>query len=123
VANHDHPYLGRLRVEQWDNAVEQGRHAARVMLGGDDPYTRQPSFFTDQFDVGLEYVGHAHGDDQLVIRGDLERRVFTAFWIHADTVVAGMQVNDWDAIEPIRRMVGRPASDRLRDPDTELAML
>jgi 3-phenylpropionate/trans-cinnamate dioxygenase ferredoxin reductase subunit len=121
VANHDHPDLGRIRVEHWDNAIQQGKHAARVMLGSDDPYTRQPYFFTDQYDLGMEYVGHAGPRDELVIRGNLEQRVVTAFWIRSDTVVAGMHINDWDAIEPIKRLVGRPATPRLRNPNTELA--
>ena len=58
VANHDHPALGRLRVEHWDNAIHQGKHAARAMLGDDAAYDRQPYFFTDQYDLGMEYVGH-----------------------------------------------------------------
>src|SRR5690606_19025292 len=56
VANHEHPGLGRIRVEHWDNAIQQGRHAARSMLGGQEPYARQPYFFTDQYDLGMEYV-------------------------------------------------------------------
>lgn len=121
LANHDHPSLGRIRVEHWDNAIEQGKHAARVMLGGDAPYTRQPYFFSDQYDLGLEYVGHVSEYDELVIRGSFTERVVTAFWIRENTVVAGMHINDWDAIEPIKRIVGRQARPELRDPTTELA--
>ncbi|KAA1424331.1 NAD(P)/FAD-dependent oxidoreductase [Nocardioides antri] len=117
VADHDHPLLGRLRVEHWDNAIEQGKHAARTMLGDDAPYVRMPSFFTDQYDLGMEYVGHvgAEGADEVVIRGDVEARVVTALWLRAGRVVAGMHVNDWDAIDPIRRLVGGPADARSRD--------
>lgn len=123
VANHDHPTLGRLRVEHWDNAIEQGRHAARGMLGDDAPYTRLPYFFTDQYDLGMEYVGRvAPGTStELVVRGDLEKRVFTALWIGDGTVLAGMQVNDWDATEHLRRLVGGPAPERVRDPEVALA--
>ena len=121
VANHDHPALGRIRVEHWDNAIQQGRHAARSLLGDDAPYIRLPYFFTDQYDLGMEYVGHVAGDAELVVRGDLRFRVVTAFWIRDDTVVAGMHVNDWDAIEPIRRIVGSPVDPRLRDPETDLS--
>lgn len=112
VANHDHPLLGRVRVEHWDNAIEQGRHVARAMLGDDAAYTRQPYFFTDQYDLGMEYVGHvgADGYDDVRIRGDLAERVFTAFWIKDDTVAAGMHAGDWDAIDQIREVVGGPAS-------------
>ena len=113
VANHDHPQLGRLRVEHWDNAIEQGRHAARAMLGDTSAYQRQPYFFTDQYDLGMEYVGHVGRDgyDQVRISGDLDARVFTAYWTKGDKVLAGMHANDWDAIDDIRRLVGGPVSD------------
>jgi 3-phenylpropionate/trans-cinnamate dioxygenase ferredoxin reductase component len=122
VANHDHPLHGRLRVEHWDTAIHQGRHAARSMLGHDEPYTREPYFFTDQYDLGMEYVGHVGPDgyDEVVIRGDVSARVVTALWVRGDRVVAGMHVNDWDAIDPIRAAVGREASDALRDPTVAL---
>ncbi|QZY27994.1 NAD(P)/FAD-dependent oxidoreductase [Nocardioides coralli] len=126
VANHDHPSLGRVRVEHWDNAQEQGKHAARVMLGDDAPYDRQPFFYTDQYDLGMEYVGHVGRDgyDEVVVRGDLSGdRVFTALWVKDDRVAAGMHANDWDATETIRALVGRAADDRVRDPDVPLADL
>jgi NADPH-dependent 2,4-dienoyl-CoA reductase/sulfur reductase-like enzyme len=121
VANHDHPTIGRIRVEHWDNAIAQGQHASRVMLGSDDPYTRKPYFFTDQYDLGMEFVGTTRDYDELVFRGDVGERMITAFWLRDDTVIAGMHINDWDAIEPIRRLVGQQASPQLRDPDVELA--
>jgi 3-phenylpropionate/trans-cinnamate dioxygenase ferredoxin reductase subunit len=125
VANQDHPLLGRIRVEHWDTAIHQGRHAARSMLGDDEPYTRQPYFFTDQYDLGMEYVGHVgpKGYDELVIRGDFASRVTTAFWIKANHVVAGMHTNDWDAIDPIRAWIGSEADDDLRNPAIPLADL
>ena len=121
VANHDHPTIGRVRVEHWDNAIEQGRHAARVMLGNDHPYTRMPYFFTDQYDLGMEFVGHTTGYDELLIHGSFEEQVIRAFWIRDDTVIAGMHINDWDAIDPIKRTVGKPASAQLRELNVELA--
>ena len=125
VANQDHPLLGRIRVEHWDTAIHQGRHAARSMLGGDEPYTRQPYFFTDQYDLGMEYVGHVGpaGYDELVIRGDFASRVTTAFWLKDNRVVAGMHTNDWDAIDPIRAWIGLEASEDLRNPGISLANL
>ncbi|HEY0888755.1 MAG TPA: FAD-dependent oxidoreductase [Nocardioides sp.] len=124
VAQHDHPLLGRIRVEHWDTAIQQGRHAARSMLGEEQPYARQPYFFTDQYDLGMEYVGHVgpEGSDEVIVRGDLEARVFSAFWLRGATVLAGMHVNDWDAIEAIRRIVAAPAVDTaaLRDPSIPL---
>ncbi|MDT0203094.1 FAD-dependent oxidoreductase [Nocardioides sp. AE5] len=112
VANHDHLSLGRLRVEHWDNAIAQGKHVAGSLLGEVDPYTAQPYFFTDQYDLGMEYVGHvgAAGHDAVHVRGDLASRVFTAYWTRGDRVVAGMHAGDWDAITQIRELVGGPAS-------------
>ncbi|GAA3811273.1 NAD(P)/FAD-dependent oxidoreductase [Nocardioides panacisoli] len=125
VANHDHPLLGRIRVEHWDTAIHQGRHAARTMLGDDEPYTRQPYFFTDQYDLGMEYVGHVgpNGYDELVIRGEFTSRITTAFWIRDDHVVAGMHTNNWDAIDQIRTWIGREADGDLRNPAIPLADL
>jgi 3-phenylpropionate/trans-cinnamate dioxygenase ferredoxin reductase component len=127
IAQHDHPVLGRrLRVEHWDNAIQQGRAAARVMLGGDDPYERLPYFFTDQYDLGMEYVGSVGPDgyDEVVLRGDVGTRVFSAFWLQGGRVLAAMHANDWDQIDPIRGIVGRQVDrDRLADETVALAEL
>lgn len=123
VANHEHPSLGRVRVEHWDNAIQQGRHAARSMLGGREPYTRQPYFFTDQYDLGMEYVGHLgpNGCDEVVVRGDRDTRVLNALMITGGRVVAGMHTNDWDATDHLRSCVGREATDTMRDASIPLA--
>lgn len=123
VAHHDHPDLGRLRVEHWDTAIKQGQHAARSMLGGQEPYTRQPYFFTDQYDLGMEYVGHLgrEGYDEIVVRGDHASRVLNAVMITDGTVVAAMHTNDWDATDHLRAWLGREATDRLRDTSVALA--
>jgi 3-phenylpropionate/trans-cinnamate dioxygenase ferredoxin reductase subunit len=109
VASARHPRYGRrVRVEHWDNAQEQGAAAARSMLGAAEPYARLPYFFSDQYDLGLEYVGLHDPGDELVIRGSLAEACFQAFWLAPDgTVSAGMHVNDWDAIGPIRALVER----------------
>lgn len=126
VANHLHPVLGRrIRVEHWDTAIEQGKVAARNMLGEQEPYTRLPYFFTDQYDLGMEYVGSVGPDgyDEVIVRGDLAGQ-FTAFWLTQELVLAGMHVNDWDAIDPIRAIVGsRVAPDQLRDESVDLATI
>jgi 3-phenylpropionate/trans-cinnamate dioxygenase ferredoxin reductase subunit len=93
VANHLHPALGRLRVEHWDNALHQGPAAARAMLGSDEPYARTPYFFSDQYDVGMEYSGHPDGWDRVVLRGDPASFEFNAFWLAGDRVLAEMGVN------------------------------
>ena len=112
IANAFHPVLGRrIRVEHWDNAIKQGKAAALSMLGEDVSYDRLPYFFTDQYDLGMEYVGHADPADvdEVVVRGDTSGdRVFTAYWVKDGTVVAGMHANDWDAIDGIKDQVGRP---------------
>ncbi|HEY9563768.1 MAG TPA: FAD-dependent oxidoreductase [Nocardioides sp.] len=119
VANHDHPVLGRrLRVEHWDTAVRQARAAAGVMLGGEEPYAQQPYFFTDQFDVGIEFVGSLdpQGAAEVVVRGGEQARTFQAFWLRGNRVMAAMHVNQWDAIDSIRAVVGREVDVvRLRD--------
>jgi 3-phenylpropionate/trans-cinnamate dioxygenase ferredoxin reductase subunit len=126
VASALHPRYGRrVRVEHWDNALSQGAAAARAMLGNADPYMKLPYFFSDQYDLGLEYIGLHAPEDELVIRGPLHDRCFQAFWIAADgSVSAGLHVNDWDAIEPIRALVETGATvdpRRLSDPDQPLA--
>jgi 3-phenylpropionate/trans-cinnamate dioxygenase ferredoxin reductase subunit len=123
VANHDHPLFGRLRVEHWANALEQGPSAARAMLGQDVVYERVPYFFSDQYDVGMEYAGHSAPGDEVVMRGDPAAREFIAFWLRDGRVAAGMNVNVWDVSEHIQELVRSGASvdrDRLRDPDIPL---
>lgn len=87
--------------------------------------SQEPDFFTDQYDLGMEYVGSLGPDgyDDVVLRGDLAGQ-FTAFWMRDDRIAAGMHVNDWDAIDPVRRLVGATVSlDRLRDESVDLATL
>jgi 3-phenylpropionate/trans-cinnamate dioxygenase ferredoxin reductase component len=123
VANHDHPILGRLRVEHWANALEQGPAAARAMLGQDVTYDRVPYFFSDQYDVGMEYAGHADPGDEVVFRGDPATREFIAFWLRDGRVAAGMNVNVWDVNEHIQELVRSGATvdeARLTDPDVAL---
>jgi 3-phenylpropionate/trans-cinnamate dioxygenase ferredoxin reductase component len=126
VANQLHPRLGRLRIEHWDNALHQGPAAARNMLGARQGYERSPYFFSDQYDVGMEYSGHATGWDRVVFRGDVAAREFIAFWLREGRVLAGMNVNVWDVVEPIQALVagGRPVDERrLADPDVPLTDL
>jgi 3-phenylpropionate/trans-cinnamate dioxygenase ferredoxin reductase subunit len=127
VANHDHPLLGeRIRVEHWANALNQGPAAARSMLGGCTPYDRIPYFFSDQYDIGMEYSGFAHPDDEVLVRGDLAKREFIAFWLRDGRVVAGMNVNVWDVTDPIQALIrARTIVDpgRLRDQDVPLGDL
>jgi 3-phenylpropionate/trans-cinnamate dioxygenase ferredoxin reductase subunit len=124
VANVDHPVLGhRIRVEHWDTAIQHGKVAAANLLGGDALADALPYFFTDQYDFGMEYVGNPgpKGYDDVVLRGDVAGRVFTAWWLRGDLVVAGMHANDWDAIDDVRRLVGRHVdAQALRDESASL---
>jgi 3-phenylpropionate/trans-cinnamate dioxygenase ferredoxin reductase component len=93
------------------------------MLGDPDVYDRLPYFFSDQYDVGMEYAGFARTWDRVVFRGDPATREFIAFWLVEDRVVAGMNANVWDVIDPIQRLIrDRVAVDdrRLADPDVSL---
>jgi 3-phenylpropionate/trans-cinnamate dioxygenase ferredoxin reductase subunit len=106
VANAFHPWFGRhIRVEHWANALNQPVVAARSMLGKTASYDRQPYFFSDQYDVGMEFTGDTTGSDQVVIRGDLRAREFIAFWLKAGQVIAGMNVNVWDATDEIKELI------------------
>src|SRR4051812_2272999 len=127
AAGAQHPFYGeRVRVEHWANALEQGPGAARNMLGRELAYERLPYFFSDQYDVGMEYTGHARTRDRVVFRGDPATREFIAFWLDGDRIVAGMNVNVWDVVDPIQRLIReRTAVDdhRLAAPHVPLALL
>ncbi|WP_406528064.1 NAD(P)/FAD-dependent oxidoreductase [Streptomyces sp. I8-5] len=129
VANVAHPLLGtRLRVEHWANALNSGPAAARAMLGQEVSYDRVPYFFSDQYDLGLEYSGWAPPGsyDQVVIRGDAGKREFIAFWLKDRRVLAGMNVNVWDVTETVQGLVrsGRQVDpDALADPSAPLESL
>ena len=124
VANVAHPYYGgRLRVEHWASALHQPEVAARSMLGKPASWDRLPYFFSDQYDVGMEYAGLASGQDEVVIRGDRDGRELIAFWLRDDRVVAGMNVNVWDVNEAIQTLIrtGHTVERaRLADPDVPL---
>jgi 3-phenylpropionate/trans-cinnamate dioxygenase ferredoxin reductase component len=106
VASAWHPFYDRrLRSEHWANAKFQGSAAGRSLLGATDPYDRIPYFYSDQYDVGMEYTGHASASDRLVVRGSLADRQFVAFWLADGRVVAGMNVNVWDVAKPIEQLI------------------
>jgi len=140
-------YSKRIRVEHWANALNQGPAAARNMLSsgssetsGRSPssdrsgspestmtaYAKLPYFYSDQYDVGMEYNGYATDWDQVVVRGDVAAREFLAFWLKEGRVLAGMNVNIWDQGDDIKALVRAGATvkaDRLADPSVALADL
>ena len=117
-----------LRVEHWANALNGGPAAARAMLGKGLAHDRVPYFFTDQYDLGMEYSGWAPAGsyDQVVIRGDAARREFIAFWLKEGRVLAGMNVNVWDVTEPIQQLIRsktRVDTEALANPHVSLESL
>jgi 3-phenylpropionate/trans-cinnamate dioxygenase ferredoxin reductase subunit len=127
VANAWHPfYEQRIRVEHWANALNQGPAAARAMLGEQVSYERLPYFFSDQYEVGMEYAGHAPRWDEVVFRGQPASGEFVAFWLREGRVAAGMNVNVWDVQESIQALIRARCAvdaDALADPDTPLDTL
>jgi 3-phenylpropionate/trans-cinnamate dioxygenase ferredoxin reductase subunit len=119
VANAFNPLLGRsVRVEHWSNALNGGKAVARAMLGEELVYDRVPYFFTDQYDLGMEYAGWVEpgGYDRVVFRGDVEGREFLAFWMSGGRVLAGMNVNVWDVQEQIQALVRSGYAGKAVDP-------
>jgi 3-phenylpropionate/trans-cinnamate dioxygenase ferredoxin reductase subunit len=133
VANSMNPLVGRrIRVEHWANALNGGKAAARAMLGEEVVYDRVPYFYTDQFELGMEYSGYAEPGsfDRIVFRGG--RSVsdgFVAFWTKEGRVLAGMNVNVWDVTDDIQKLVRAGYAgtavdlERRADPSVPLALL
>jgi 3-phenylpropionate/trans-cinnamate dioxygenase ferredoxin reductase subunit len=127
VASSFHPLFGRhVRVEHWANALNGGPAAARSMLGKDVTYDRVPYFFTDQYDLGMEYSGLSGPGDTVVCRGNPDGGEFIAFWLEDGRVTAGMNVNVWDVTKPIQELIRSrrhvPVA-ALEDPDEPLERL
>ena len=131
IAHHDHPVLGRrIRVEHWATALNQPESVAKAVMGEDEPeYAELPYFFSDQYDLGMEYIGHAPKGsyDRVVIRGDKDTREFVAFWLDTDNrILAAMNVNVWDVVDEVKPLIaaGTPVDpDRLADPTVAYADL
>ncbi len=131
VAAFAHPGLGRrIRLEHWDNAVQGGKAAGRAMAGGSVTYDRVPYFFTDQYDLGMEYAGWVEpGTDATVVFRGGTTMPFVVFWLRDNRVLAGMNVNVWDVQDDIQALVragwAGTAVDpaRLADPEVPLSQL
>jgi 3-phenylpropionate/trans-cinnamate dioxygenase ferredoxin reductase component len=128
VANAQHPLLGRrIRVEHWANALNQPAVAAKAMRGEPASFDLLPYFYTDQYDLGMEYVGYVGpGDDtHVVVRGDAAGREFVAFWLdRQDRIQAGMNVNVWDVVDDVKALItaNRPVDiTALTDPEVPFA--
>lgn len=121
------PALGRhYRSEHWANAITTGKVAAHAILGERASYDDIPYFYSDQYDLGMEYSGYVPltKDARVVYRGDVDAREFIAFWLRGDRVVAGMNVNAWDVQDDIQRLIRsgeQVDAERLADRDVDLA--
>lgn len=127
IAAAQHPFFGvRIRTEHWANALKQPAVAALGMLGKTAEYDELPYFFTDQYDLGMEYVGHAPEYQRVVFRGDVAGREFIAFWLDgANRVLAGMNVNVWDALDDVKALIRSAAPvdpERIADPAQPLSI-
>lgn len=128
IAAAEHPLFGeRIRTEHWANALKQPAVAVAGMLGRPGEYAELPYFFTDQYDLGMEYVGYAPHFDRVVFRGDVAGREFVAFWLDgANRVLAGMNVNVWDVLDDVKALItSRSPVDpgKLADPQSPLSGL
>lgn len=126
IAAAEHPlFEERIRTEHWANALKQPEIAASGMLGDPGEYKELPYFFTDQYDLGMEYAGYAPDYQRVVFRGDKDSREFIAFWLDRENrVLAGMQVNIWDALDDIKNLIRRRSPvdpDKLADPEVSLS--
>lgn len=126
IAAAEHPlFEERIRTEHWANALKQPEIAASGMLGDPGEYKELPYFFTDQYDLGMEYAGYAPDYQRVVFRGDKNSREFIAFWLDRENrVLAGMQVNIWDALDDIKNLIRRRSPvdpDKLADPEVSLS--
>ncbi|HJV04334.1 MAG TPA: FAD-dependent oxidoreductase [Actinomycetota bacterium] len=124
AANHLHPLFGRLRVEHFDNAIKMGAAAARSMLGSDEAFDDPHWFWSDQYDVNLQYAGFARRWDEVVIRGSTEDRRFVAFYLDGGVLMAALGMNRGRDVRRAMKVIGsRPDPSLLRDEDVDLRTL
>jgi NADPH-dependent 2,4-dienoyl-CoA reductase/sulfur reductase-like enzyme len=116
----------RVRVEHWAAARYQPATAAAAVLGGDDVFNELPYFYSDQYDLGMEYVGLATPGsyERVVTRGDVGKREFVAFWLDGDDhILASMNVNVWDVPDLVKPLIADKVvvdAHKLADPDVPL---
>jgi 3-phenylpropionate/trans-cinnamate dioxygenase ferredoxin reductase component len=124
VANYYHPVLDqRLRIEHWANAQNQGAAAAKNMLGKREPYVELPWFWSDQYDLNMQLVGYASTWDEVVVRGDVSSRSFSAFYLKGSRLLATLAVNRFKDIRPSRELIKQRVpldAAQLRDESVEL---
>lgn len=124
IVNFAHPRTGeRMRIEHWRTAQQQGRVAARNMLGRDLAFAGVPFFWTQQFDVTLRYVGHATSWDEIIYQGDVAAENFLAFYMRDSRVQAVAGVNrdrELAAVEALMQLDRLPAREQLKLGDVDI---
>ena len=129
IAEAETPALGegRVRTEHWATANDRPEATAAAIVGKDDAFDKLPFFYSDQYDLGLEYSGHGSADDEVVVRGSLDDGEFVAFWVDAEgRVRAGMNVNVWDVQDDIQKVISSGTvvdKEKLADLATEIGSL
>jgi 3-phenylpropionate/trans-cinnamate dioxygenase ferredoxin reductase component len=134
VANQLHPVFGRVRVEHYNNAEKQGRAAGRSMLRADTPYDYIHSFWSDQYEHKIEYVGHATRWDDFIVRGSVQNRCFLGFYLLDGTLLAAVGLDrggdpeleadsEMAACAALVGQRARPPRESLADDAVELSSL
>jgi 3-phenylpropionate/trans-cinnamate dioxygenase ferredoxin reductase subunit len=127
IARHPHPVLGRpIRVEHWEVAKNHGRAIARALAGQEQPYERLPYFWSDQYDVSLEYRGNASPQASIVWRGDPESESFTVFYTRDDLIDAVLSMNDGATNEAAGKLISsrtRVVASVLQDTQSDISSL
>ena len=126
VANHDHPLFGRIRTEHFDNALKMGAHVAGAMLGREEPFADPHWFWSDQYDVNLQYAGFAMSWDKVVIRGSLEERDGAAFYLNEGMLLAALGLNRGKDVRRAMKLIAAraaPDEDALADETVDLRTL
>jgi 3-phenylpropionate/trans-cinnamate dioxygenase ferredoxin reductase subunit len=126
VALHEHPLFGRIRVEHWDNALKMGQHAARSMLGDKQAFADPHWFWSDQYDANIQMAGFAITWDELVIRGRIDDRSFTAFYLHEGRLLSAFSLNRPRDVRRSMRLIRagvNPTPEQLRDETVDLRTL
>jgi len=128
VAAYPDPIGGRMHFEHWDNAIASGEVAAANMAGGDEPYRHVPYFFSDQFDLSINMLGYPSSEAITIVRGDMSKNTFTAFYVQNDILRAALMVNDDAQMDFISELIAASTptpkdTKRLADPAFDLASL
>ncbi|HEX6261751.1 MAG TPA: FAD-dependent oxidoreductase [Actinomycetota bacterium] len=126
VAAHDHPVFGRIRVEHFDNALKMGAHAAKAMLGSPEPFDDAHWFWSDQYDVNLQMGGFAATWDEIVVRGSIEDRDFTAFYMKDGMVRSVLSIGRPRDVRRGMKVISaqvHPDVEALRDDDVDVGSL